>query len=439
MKCVIVRFMKNYLDNKDFLNINYQLKNRINSFSDFNEFINNYTISNFFINELKSSFTEKNSGMAIQITPYIMSLINWQEPLEDPIRKQFLPLTSEFIPSHPMSKYDSLGEIKSEILPGIIHKYPNKILFIATQICPVYCAFCTRSYSIGPSTSNNNKIKIKTPILDRVNLLYEYLIKNENIIDVTISGGDVSLADLVVLEKIVDVLLSIKHIKSIRFGTRGLTFFPMFIIKDSDFYKFLKRISYKANKKNKIISLHTHFNHKKEFSDLTFDVISSLKKLPIKIRNQTVLLKNINSTKKDLIDLINILIEVGIDPYYIYQADLVSQTEHFRTSLVESLSLEKEISGLFPGFLTPRFVVDLLGGGGKKNISNYEFHDKKFGVFIFKSPVIDPLKVYFYFESLKYLSSEISSFWLDENKRNNFILNEIKKYEQLYSKKMDIK
>ena len=123
---------------------------------------------------------------------------------------------------------------------------------------------------------------------------------------------------------------------------------------------------------SKVLTLQTHFNHRNELPNNTLSILKDYFSRNITIRNQTVLLNSINNTKESIIDLVSILTSVGVIPYYVYQMDMVKNAEHFRTKIADSIALEKSISGLFPGFYTPQFVVDLPGGGGKRAINHFE-------------------------------------------------------------------
>lgn len=328
------------------------------------------------------------NSMPLQITQHLLSLIDWNNIVSDPIRRQFLPFASEYLENHPNLTIDSLEEIRFQVIDGIIHKYPKTILFILSTACPCYCAFCTRSYVVGKSTLTLQKQKIKISLQDRVRKFVDYLSSNKEVIDVVISGGDVITSNLNHLKYLISKLSEIKHIKSVRLATRGLTFSPRKLQIGSAFYSTLLSVKNLLDKQNISFSIQSHFNHVNEINAETERTIKDILDLGISIRNQTVLLRNINANTETMFLLINKLIEIGIQPYYVYQMDMVKYAEHFRTTIQASIEIYNELIGKFPGFLFPRFVVDLPDSGGKKDIWAYEWKDENMGVFAYKSTII---------------------------------------------------
>lgn len=140
-----------------------------------------------FIREAKAAL--EMAPMTIKLSPYILSRINWKDPLDDPIRLQFIPLKSNIIPDHPSLTLDSLGEEEDSPVPGLVHRYPGKALFLSTSICPVYCSFCTRAYAVGPETSSTDK-KPQKPSRERWEVMFKYIEENETLHDIVVSGGD---------------------------------------------------------------------------------------------------------------------------------------------------------------------------------------------------------------------------------------------------------
>lgn len=351
----------------------------------------------------------KNS-MPIKLTNYLMSLIDFNSFIEDPIRKQFLPFMSEFQTSHPMSLIDSLGEENSEVYDGIIHRYPTKLLFMIGVSCPSYCAFCTRSYAVGTKKGFSKK-HITKPLSNRIEFLNLYFEKNPQINDIVISGGDISDVKIDVIEQIFEAIQKITTLRSIRIGTRGFLFCPDLFLPNTPMFNLLLKYSKIFQKQGKELSLQTHFNHPCEISNASEKSINYLMELGIVFRNQTVILKNINTDKTVMIDLVDKLINTKILPYYVFHMDSIPYAEHYRTTLKESIAVESEIMGRFPGFLTPRFSIDLPAGGGKKNLSSYSAYDDEKGRYLFKSPLINPQKDFFYYDPLHSLSPRQKEYW----------------------------
>jgi len=360
-----------------------------------NKFLYGKNIDIKIINDIKNGIA-KNS-MSLKVSEHILSLINWDLPYTDPLRKQFLPLASEYLADHKYCKYDSLSEDLNKIDSRIIHRYPNKILFLASKSCNTYCAFCTRSYLIGPSTPINKKINNLTSIMQSISNLITYLETNRKIKDILISGGDIGTVHVSILDKILERLNGIDTINTIRLATRDFTFSPDSLDKNSEYFKVIKKYSYILKQNGKELSIQTHFNHANELPIKTLSILNDYFLEHIIIRNQTVLLKNINDNVDDMISLISKLISSKVVPYYIYQMDMVKNTEHFRTKIADAIILEKEILGLFPGFYTPKFIVDLPQGGGKIPITHYEKYEKKEKYYEYTS-VVNNHSIHRYYE-----------------------------------------
>lgn len=352
------------------------------------------------------------NSMSLQITHHVLNLIDWNNPSTDPIRKQFLPLHSEYLASHPQSRIDSLSEKKQEVSSGLIHRYPNKILFLATNHCPTYCAFCTRSYTVSNDTNFLKKAKFEQAFKTRVNNLVNYLQSNPNISDVVISGGDIASANTSMIDIILGAIVKINSLKTVRLATRTLLFYPDLFLPGTPLFEMIEKYYLQFKSKGIELSIQSHFNHPNEISPISQKATHSLFNLGVKIRNQTVLLDAVNSSHEVQKQLIHKLISSNIEPYYVYQMDMVTNAEHFRTSLKTCIDISKSLTGLFPGFHLPRFIVDLPFGGGKRSVYEYEFYDSKYGIYWFRSPAISEGKIYFYCDPLKYLDSDIQEQWM---------------------------
>jgi lysine 2,3-aminomutase len=370
--------------------------------------LSSYLSSQKVDSELKAEIIggiQRNS-MALRLTQHVLKLINWNNVFEDPIRKQFLPLHSEYLESHPLSRLDSLGERESQSQDGLVHRYPNKLLFLVSNSCPAYCSFCTRSYSVGPNTDSLEKHRLfssNKSFQSRCNDLRNYLKNNINVTDVLLSGGDIASVDPRLIDELLNDLNSVSSLRTIRLATRTLLFDPSLFLPDTPLFKIIKKHSQELKKRNKQLSLQSHFNHANEISQESREASLALWHSDVVIRNQTVLLDGINSTKDAQKKLIQNLLDSGIQPYYVYQMDMVENTEHFRTSLSTTINISKSLTGAFTGFHLPRFIVDLPFGGGKRSVYEYEFHDEKYGIYGFKSPLLSGDKLYYYCDPLRYL------------------------------------
>lgn len=364
--------------------------------------------------DLKGDIIEglSQNSMSLKITHHVLNLIDWNNPSTDPIRKQFLPLRSEYLPSHPQSRIDSLSEKKHEVSSGLIHRYPNKLLFLSTNCCPTYCAFCTRSYTVSNDTEVLKKSQFEQAFKTRVNNLVNYLKFNPNISDVVISGGDIASANTSMIDIILSAIVNISTLKTVRLATRTLLFNPDIFLPDTPLFELITKYYNQFSKKCIELSIQCHFNHSNEISTTSQKATNSLFNSGVKIRNQTVLLDGVNSNAQAQKDLIHKLIFSNIEPYYVYQMDMVTNAEHFRTSLKTCIDISKSLTGLFPGFHLPRFIVDLPFGGGKRSVYEHEFYDDKYGVYWFRSPAISEDKRYFYCDPLKYLDTHIQEQWI---------------------------
>ncbi|KAL9113624.1 MAG: hypothetical protein Q9227_002362 [Pyrenula ochraceoflavens] len=325
--------------------------------------------------------------MSIRLSPHILSLINWKDPLNDPLVRQFIPLASQIRPDHPRLRLDSLGEKTDSPVKGLVHRYPDKALFLGTvtdsplasSVCPVYCRFCTRSYSVGVDTESVAKSRF-LPIRKKWEPIFDYIEGTPNLHDIVISGGDSYNLSPEQLRYIGERLLGIPHIRRFRFASKGLAVCPIRILDRSDDWSdTLVDLSNKGRKIGKHVAVHTHFNHPNEITWVTAAAAQRLFEEGVVVRNQTVLLNGVNNNVKTMLQLIRALADMNVQPYYVYQGDMVQGTEDLRTPLRDILFLESNIRGTLAGFMTPSFVVDLPEGGGKRLAGSFESYDQKAG------------------------------------------------------------
>jgi lysine 2,3-aminomutase len=354
----------------------------------------------------------RSAPMALRISPHLLGLIDWKNPEADPIRLQFLPLRSRQQPDHPMVRFDSLAERKDSPVPGLTHRYPDKALFLPVDTCPVYCRFCTRSYAVGAETERvGAKLKLHAN-LARWEEAFTYISQHSDVEDVVISGGDSYNLRPDHLELIGRRLLSIKHVRRIRFATKGLCVMPQKILSDAGWTDALTRVVEEARKLHKTAVVHTHFNSANEIVGVTRRAMDLLVERGITVRCQTVLQRDVNDTDEAMRLLVKRLGFVNIQPYYVYFHDMVPGVEDLRTSLREGLEVEKRVRGVTAGFHTPAFVVDTMGGGGKRDAHSFEYYDRENGVAVFTSPSVKPGKRFLYFDPLASLDPEVRRRWL---------------------------
>ena len=342
----------------------------------------------------------KASPMAVRLSPHIVSVVNWKDPINDPICRQFMPLASTLAPDHPELQLDSLHETGDSPVDGLVHRYPEKVLFLATSVCPVYCRFCTRSYAVGADTDSVTKTT-KKPTRRRWNAMFEHIERTPAIQDVVVSGGDSYYLQPEHLRLIGNTLLDIPHIKRFRFASKGLAVCPMRILdRTDDWTAALIELSAKGRSMSKQVAMHTHFNHPNEITWATERAARYLYAQGVIVRNQTVLLKGVNDDLASMSTLIRKLADLNIQPYYVYQGDMVEGVEDLRTPLSTILSLEKNIRGTIAGFMTPSFVVDLPGGGGKRLANSYETYDETTGISTWRAPGVTGDSVFTYHDPI---------------------------------------
>lgn len=362
----------------------------------------------------------RNAPMALRISPHLLSLINWEDPW-DAVRRQFLPLRSHQQPDHPMVRLDSLGERKDSPVPGLTHRYRDKALFLPVDSCPVYCRFCTRSYAVGVKTELvSEKAKFHAN-LDRWEAAFSYIQSTPELEDIVISGGDTYNLRPDHLESIGMRLLSIPHIRRLRFATKGLCVMPQKILSDSRWTDALTRVVERARRLHKSAVVHTHFNHPNEIVEVTRRAMNLLVERGITVRSQTVLQNRVNSDPETMQLLVKRLGFVNIQPYYVYFHDLVPGVEDLRTSLGTGLELEKRVRGVTAGFHTPTFVVDTLDGGGKRDAHSFELYDPEIGLAAFTSPEVKPGQIFFYFDPLEGLSAAVQRQWREPEEREKLL------------------
>ncbi|ODA42985.1 lysine 2,3-aminomutase [Desulfosporosinus sp. BG] len=285
----------------------------------------------------------KNFRMAI--TPYYFSLMSPQDP-KCPIKKQAIPSIHELRKSS-CDLDDPLHEEADSPVPGLTHRYPDRVLLLVTDQCSMYCRHCTRRRMAGQTD--------QALPLNRFKLALEYIRSNPQIRDVLISGGDPFTLSDERLEFILSNLRSIPHVEIIRIGTRTPVVLPMRITDH------LIQVLQKYHP----VWINTHFNHPQELTAEARNALNKLANAGIPLGNQSVLLKGINDCPVIMKKLVHELVRCRVRPYYMYQCDLSSGIEHFRTSVSTGLEIIEMLRGHTSGFAVPTFVVDAPGGGGK--------------------------------------------------------------------------
>lgn len=296
--------------------------------------------------ELREQFRKITEKFPMSITPYYLSLIDTDNLENDPIFKQSFPVIDELnIEKSDMS--DPLHEDKDSPVPGITHRYPDRVLFLVSNTCSMYCRHCTRKRRVGDQDSIPCKEQIKKGI--------EYIRNNTQIRDVLLSGGDPFLLSDEYLDWILTELNGIDHIEVIRIGTRTPVVLPQRIT--DDLVKMLK--------KHHPLWINTHFNHPRELSVSSRRALNKLADAGIPLGNQSVLLAGVNDCPRIMRSLVHKLVANRVRPYYLYQCDLSEGLTHFRTPVGKGIEILESLIGHTSGFCVPTYVIDAPGGGGK--------------------------------------------------------------------------
>jgi lysine 2,3-aminomutase len=397
------------VDEATFLDHAWQAKHSIAKVSKLVETIQDLVPAGF-VEDLENGM--KRAPMSVRVSPYIVSLIDWEHPDHDPLRIQFFPLCSRLLPDHPKLGLDSLNEQADAPVPGLTHRYTDKALFLPLDTCPVYCRFCTRSYAIGLDTDEVEKVHLR-PNEDRWRRAYQYIASRPELEDIVISGGDVYQLRAQHLQEIGEALLAIPNVRRMRFATKGPAVMPMKILTDDAWVDALTRVVEKGRKCHKDVVLHTHFNSPNEITGITEAAMARLFERGIVVRNQSVLIRGVNDTVETMTLLVKRLGHVNVHPYYVYVHDMVRGVEDLRTSVDTALHVEKHVRGVTAGFNTPTFVVDAPGGGGKRDAHSHEYYDRDTGISVYAAPSVKPGQLFLYFDPLHQLSTHQQRRWAD--------------------------
>ena len=318
-------------------NWRWQLSNRINTPDEFDKIIP--------LTESERTALSAAHLFRVDITPYFISLIDPEDP-DDPIRKQVVPTAREMVPFTAMME-DSLAEDRHSPVPGLVHRYPDRVLMLVTTQCASYCRYCTRSRIVGDPAATFSRSEFEMQI--------EYLKRTPQVRDVLLSGGDPLVLAPKILEEIISRLREIPHIEIIRIGSRVPVFLPMRITDElSDMLQ-----------KYHPLWLNIHVNHSNEITAELADACDKLTRAGIPLGNQSVLLAGVNDNIHVQRQLVQDLVRIRVRPYYLYQCDLVEGAGHFRTPVAKGIEIMEGLRGHTSGYAVPTYCIDAPGGGGK--------------------------------------------------------------------------
>jgi lysine 2,3-aminomutase len=281
----------------------------------------------------------------VDITPYFISLIDPDDP-NDPVRIQIIPRAEEMQAFTAMME-DSLAEDRHSPVPGLVHRYPDRVLMLVTTQCASYCRYCTRSRIVGDPGQTFSRQEFEAQI--------EYLKRTPQVRDVLLSGGDPLVLAPKILEEILSRLREIPHIEIVRIGSRVPVFLPMRVTQElCDMLQ-----------KYHPLWINIHINHPNEISQELADACDRMSRAGIPLGNQSVLLAGVNDCVHIQRELVQKMTRIRVRPYYLYQCDLVEGAGHFRTPVAKGIEIIEGLRGHTSGYAVPQFIVDAPGGGGK--------------------------------------------------------------------------
>jgi len=315
----------------------WQLSNRINTVEEFEKVIP--------LSDSERKALSAPGLFRVDITPYFISLIDPDDP-NDPIRKQVVPTAAEMVPFTAMME-DSLAEDRHSPVPGLVHRYPDRVLMLVTTQCASYCRYCTRSRIVGDPSATFSRAEFE--------LQLEYLRHTPQVRDVLLSGGDPLVLAPKILEEILGRLREIPHIEIVRIGSRVPVFLPMRVTPElTDMLQ-----------KYHPLWMNIHVNHPNEISLELAEACDRLTRAGIPLGNQSVLLAGVNDNIHIQRQLVHELVRIRVRPYYLYQCDLVEGAGHFRTPVAKGIEIMEGLRGHTSGYAVHQYIIDAPGGGGK--------------------------------------------------------------------------
>ncbi len=326
-----------HIQESDWNNWTWQLRSSLKSQTDFEKYFE-------LTAEEKAAFSEGKELFNIRTTPYYASLAN--VGVGDSIRQILMPQKTE-IAEGAQQMLDPLGEKKNNPAPRLIHRYSDRVLFLITDICSVYCRFCTRKHFTGQEQAFIRDEEFKSALA--------YIKNHRGIREVILSGGDPLTVSDAHLDRVLGELRSIDHVEIIRIGTRMPVVCPMRVTEDL----------VKIFKKHKPIFLMSHFNHPNEITTEAVQALELLVDNGVPVMNQMVLLNGVNNHPAIVQALSRRLLYLRVKPYYMFQCDPSIGTDHMRTSIEDSLEIQRELWGHLSGLAMPTLSLDIPDGGGK--------------------------------------------------------------------------
>jgi len=322
-------------------NWRWQLSNRINTVEEFEKVLP--------LTESERRALSAANLFRVDITPYFISLIDPNDP-DDPVRKQVVPTDAELVPFTAMME-DSLAEDRHSPVPGLVHRYPDRVLMLVTTQCASYCRYCTRSRIVGDPSATFSRAEFEMQL--------DYLQRTPQVRDVLLSGGDPLVLAPKILEEILRRLREIPHIEIVRIGSRVPVFLPMRVT--DELCDMLQKYH--------PLWLNIHVNHPNEISLELAAAADKLTRAGIPLGNQAVLLARVNDNVHIQRELVQQLVRIRVRPYYLYQCDLVEGAGHMRTPVGKGIEIMEGLRGHTSGYAVHQYIIDAPGGGGKIPVS----------------------------------------------------------------------
>ena len=295
----------------------------------------------------RDAVLRKTGSLPVGITPYYASLMGADDP-DEPLRRTHFPVGQEYIKT-PGEADDPLGEDHDAAVPGLVHRYPDRVLFLVTGFCSTYCRYCTRSRMVGGSPGGEYQLK-----RSQWDQALDYIAEHTEIRDVLLSGGDPLTMPDEKIDYLLGKLRAIPHVEFVRIGSKVPVVLPMRITRG------LTDVLRKHQ-----VWMSIHFTHPKELTPEVTESTARLADAGIPLGSQTVLLKGINDDLEVMKKLMHGLLMRRVKPYYLYQCDPITGSEHFRTPVEKGLEIIRGLRGHTTGYAVPTYVIDAPGGGGK--------------------------------------------------------------------------
>jgi lysine 2,3-aminomutase len=366
---------------------------------------------------------QERATMSMLIPPQMVNTMNVDDLRADPVRRYMAPAFSDRDPewpSHPMASRDSLHESDMWAVEGLTHRYPTKVLAEMIPTCPQYCGHCTRMDLVGNDTLQVLKYKFEMKQQERWDAMLDYLRRTPSVRDVVVSGGDMANVPIGRLREWLFKLFDLENIRDVRIATKGLMGIPQHFLQDEvlDGYE---AIAKRAHEREIEVAIHTHVNAAQQVTPLVGAAVRKLLDMGFRdVRNQGVLLRGVNTTPNQILELSFMLLDhAKIMPYYFYLCDMIPNAEHWRLAVWEAQELQFAIMGYLPGFATPRFVCD-VPFVGKRWVHMLSDYDRVRGISYWKKnyrtgiEFDDPealSRQYPYYDPISTLPEEGQAYW----------------------------